>query len=42
MLTFSYNHPNMAELTHNVSILLYADDIVLLSENENHLQQMLD
>ena len=26
----------------NVSILLYADDIVLLSENENDLQQMLD
>ena len=26
----------------NVSILLYADDIVLLSENENDLQQMLN
>ena len=26
----------------NVSIWLYADNIILLSENENHLQQMLD
>ena len=27
---------------YNLSILLYADDIVLLSRNENDLQVMLD
>ena len=26
----------------NISILLYADDIVLMSENESNLQKMLD